>query len=225
MKDYKIDLPTALAILSEDLGESVETLEGYVKEDNIGGYYYPPNPHNKYFPSYEPISSNPTWPGGCVWETEGLLLYLFTRVMKPDVVVEIGSYRGCSLAHISLALENNNRGIVYAVDPGQSIMMDLFPMSAWHRVTQVFEDAFAWTPPGNIDLLHEDGAHCPGFTEGVMKKYLPLMNTRNIVVSHDPFYPAWTNGIANEFCGVVSQESTIINICPGGCGQIYKISF
>lgn len=49
---------------------------------------------------------------------EGLLYYSFVRNLRPDVVIEIGSYIGFSTICIALALKENKNGFVYAVDPG-----------------------------------------------------------------------------------------------------------
>ena len=45
------------------------------------------------------------------------LLYGLVRSMKPETCVEIGSARGKSACYIGIALNENGRGRVYAIDP------------------------------------------------------------------------------------------------------------
>jgi predicted O-methyltransferase YrrM len=45
------------------------------------------------------------------------LLYGLTRSMKPEICVEIGSALGKSASYIGLALRENGRGRLYAIDP------------------------------------------------------------------------------------------------------------
>src|SRR4051794_34815564 len=47
----------------------------------------------------------------------GHVLYGLVRSMRPDVCVEIGSQRGKSACYIGMALKENRRGCLYAVDP------------------------------------------------------------------------------------------------------------
>ena len=50
--------------------------------------------------------------GDSVW-----VLYGLARSLKPEVCVEIGSARGKSACHVGLALEENGKGKLYAIDP------------------------------------------------------------------------------------------------------------
>src|SRR5438132_14150115 len=45
------------------------------------------------------------------------LLYGLTKTLKPEVCVEIGSARGKSACFIGMALKENGRGKLYAIDP------------------------------------------------------------------------------------------------------------
>jgi hypothetical protein len=45
------------------------------------------------------------------------LLYGLVRSMKPEVCVEIGSGRGMSACYVGMALRQNGRGKLYAIDP------------------------------------------------------------------------------------------------------------
>src|SRR5437016_14584638 len=45
------------------------------------------------------------------------LLYGLVRSMKPETCVEIGSARGKSACYIGIALTENGRGRLYAIDP------------------------------------------------------------------------------------------------------------
>ena len=50
----------------------------------------------------------------------GHVLYGLVRCMRPDVCVEIGSARGKSACYIGMALKENRRGLLYAIDPHRS---------------------------------------------------------------------------------------------------------
>jgi hypothetical protein len=50
--------------------------------------------------------------GDSVW-----VLYGLARSLKPEVCVEIGSARGKSACYVGLALEENGKGKLYAIDP------------------------------------------------------------------------------------------------------------
>lgn len=57
------------------------------------------------------------WAGsGCVDYNEGRALYIFTRIIKPECVVELGYAGGISTSCIARALETNDGGVVHTVD-------------------------------------------------------------------------------------------------------------
>lgn len=57
------------------------------------------------------------WAGsGCIDYNEGKALYIFTRLLQPNIIIELGYAGGISTSCISRALEVNGSGKVYAVD-------------------------------------------------------------------------------------------------------------
>lgn len=53
---------------------------------------------------------------GCVDYNEGKALYIFTRLTRPKIVIELGYAAGVSTSFIARALEMNGDGQVHAVD-------------------------------------------------------------------------------------------------------------
>ncbi len=53
---------------------------------------------------------------GSVWGVEGQILYALTRILKPNTIVEIGTYFGCSTEYFLYALDKNSKGSIYTVD-------------------------------------------------------------------------------------------------------------
>jgi len=103
------------------------------------------------------------------------LLYGLARSLKPEVCVEIGSARGKSACHVGLALRENGRGKLWAIDPHRptewndadsadtyaAIRRNVRSVGLDGWVEIVREDsskaAAGWSRP--IDLLFIDGDH------------------------------------------------------------------
>src|SRR5437868_5076442 len=103
----------------------------------------------------------------------GDLLYGIVRSMKPSICVEIGSARGRSTCYIAIALKENERGTLYAIDPhtetgwNDDLSRDTYEIlrqnivaldlsDQVHVIRSFSEDvARSWASP--IDLLFIDG--------------------------------------------------------------------
>lgn len=157
----------ALQWLANDLGRSYAELMGYADEDHIGGHR---------------SEGGVEWDDGAIGENEGKILYTIVRTLRPRVVLEIGTFQGCSTYHIARALQKNGSGKVYTVDidPRIHIPEDLQPFISSHR-----HDALTWECPEPIDFLYEDGAHTAGFTKQIIERFKSQVNPGGIIVCHD----------------------------------------
>jgi predicted O-methyltransferase YrrM len=132
------------------------------------------------------------------------LLYGLARSMKPELAVEIGSARGKSAAAVGMALKENGRGKLMAIDPHRQTewndheSVDTFEVINYHlRVLEVTdyveivrktsdEAAKAWSRP--IDMIFIDGDHS---YEGVKRDwdlFVPHVRPFGVVVFHDTLW-------------------------------------
>lgn len=134
----------------------------------------------------------------------GWLLHGIVRSMKPNICVEIGSAHGFSTCLIALALRENIRGELWAVDPHEvNFWSDDHPLHTLRnlkrnlarvglaqrvhiipkRTTEAVGDL-----PDRIDLAFIDGDHS---YEGVKQDWAviqPRMNEFGVVVFHDTLW-------------------------------------
>jgi len=129
------------------------------------------------------------------------LLYGFVRSLRPESCVEIGSAQGWSACHIGLALRENVRGKLYAIDPhhptswNDTDAVDTLPILRQNlrrcgieRYVEIVrstseEAARNWTAP--IDFLFIDGDHS---YEGVKRDWTlfsPHLTRFGVTVFHD----------------------------------------
>jgi predicted O-methyltransferase YrrM len=132
------------------------------------------------------------------------LLYGLTRSMKPEICVEIGSALGKSASYIGLALRENGRGKLYAIDPHMTTnwndehavdSYDIFrtniaSLGLDDQITMLRatseEAARNWKAP--IDLIFIDGDHSYEGVKRDWELFLPFINPFGIVIFHDTIW-------------------------------------
>jgi predicted O-methyltransferase YrrM len=132
------------------------------------------------------------------------LLYGLVRSIKPEVCVEIGSALGKSASHIGMALKENGRGILYAIDPHQptewndfnaidsfkEFTRNIYALGLREQVSIIrsYSDAAAreWRLP--IDLIFIDGDHSYEGVKRDWELFLPHIKPSGIVVFHDTMW-------------------------------------
>ena len=124
-------------------------------------------------------------------------LYCFARMLKPEVCVEIGSQRGYSAAWTAQALEDNDRGHIWCIDPfigcgeGKKSVFQETVNNMGLRYRIIFEEGYSQDPevleniPQEIDFLLIDGAHSKEGCALDIKNYVPRLTTGGIVFFHD----------------------------------------
>jgi predicted O-methyltransferase YrrM len=132
------------------------------------------------------------------------VLYGLVRSMKPQTCVEIGSARGKSACYIAMALKDNGRGTLYAIDPHSSTdwndefsvdTAEVFTnnvvrlgLADYVKMIRVYSvDAAAdWSQP--IDLLFIDGDHTYEGVKRDWELFVPYVNPFGVVLFHDTIW-------------------------------------
>jgi predicted O-methyltransferase YrrM len=141
------------------------------------------------------------------------LLYGLIRSMKPEVCVEIGSARGRSACFIGMALKENGRGKLFAIDPHRQTSWNDFQsndtfdiinhnLAALHVTSEVEivrmtseEAAKVWSR--QIDMIFIDGDHSYEGIKRDWELFLPYLTTFGIAILHDTMWdlrpdPRWS---------------------------------
>jgi predicted O-methyltransferase YrrM len=163
------------------------------------------------------------FPSGSLWRVEGQALYAIIRALKPQNVLELGTWHGASATHILQALHDNNGGHLDCVDSrayGDIAIGDMIPDTLRSRVTihqTTFEQHLATLKANSYDFIFEDGMHdAPqvAFLWGEAKR---LLKPGGMIVSHDAMHaiagPAVREGIAQAGYGTLN-----VLIAPADCG-------
>jgi caffeoyl-CoA O-methyltransferase len=119
----------------------------------------------------------------------GDFLWGLVRYLKPDIVVETGTYVGFASACIGLALAQNNRGHLWTIEHQHNLVE--VANGAFHRlelsdrITVVegdsMSDILLEQLPGKIDLLLVDGGNRPGEYD----KYSKHLSEHGLALMHD----------------------------------------
>jgi len=145
------------------------------------------------------------------------LLYGLVRSLKPELCVEIGSARGQSACSIGLALKENRRGKLLAIDPHcrtdwndyQSVdtfevisrNLAVLKLTDWVEIIRrtSFEAAQDWTSP--IDMIFIDGDHSYAGVKSDWDLFMPHVKQFGVVVFHDTLW-ALASGPSHSNMGV-----------------------
>lgn len=152
-------------------------LIGYANEDTIGGFHID--------------EAQRKWPMGSLYGVEGQMLYALIRWLKPDSVVQIGGWAGCSAAHLASAVKANGKGHVTSVDnggDGNTEHGNLLPKELAEYVTLIWangEDWLAQQPDGSIGLMFEDASHATELVAKLSALALDKVQPGGLLVNHD----------------------------------------
>lgn len=132
------------------------------------------------------------FPGGSIWEIEGLFLYALARALAPEIVIETGTYAGCSTRHLSIAISRNSHGRVYSIDIDPR-MSDALPGN--DAVVPICSDSVSWLEdnPELIErcgLFFHDSDHSPEHVRREVRAVWDRLPRGAVVVSHDVHSPA-----------------------------------
>lgn len=163
-------------------------LVNYVDEDQLGGYHW--------------RSELSKWSVGSLFESEGQMLYALIRYLKPQTIIEIGSFHGCSTAHMALAVKANGVGKVIAVDDVRNgAFHDQFPEELKAYVETVVSEGGAFMEklePGGVDFVFEDSSHSEEDTYRISKAALRALKPGGLLINHDAMHDMAIDGLGNR---------------------------
>lgn len=146
--------------------------------------------------------SYPQWIAPSEWIEHVPFAMYVIDVLRPGVVVELGSHYGVSYCAFCQAVtELHLPTRCYAIDTWQGDPHDGFygsdvfdALSAHHQplyggfsrlIQQSFDDAVAYFPDGTIDLLHIDGYHTYEAVKHDFETWQSKLSDRAVVLFHD----------------------------------------
>lgn len=171
-----MELNAALKMIAKQTGLDADELIAYAAEDTIGGYHW--------------RRSDAKFQAGSIWGVEGQVLYALVRAMKPNFVVEIGGWVGCSTTHLAAAIKANGRGTVYSVDNQSEGAYNWKDFSQDLRkfvelVHANGEDWLAEQEDHSIDLLFDDASHAFTLVKTIGELAQKKVSYDGVLVTHD----------------------------------------
>src|SRR6185436_16511585 len=151
-------------------------------------------------PLYHPIClSQPNRVAATAWAGHIPFAMFLIDLLKPDVMVELGTFTGVSYCAFCQAVaELNLPTRCYAIDTwrgdeqtgfyGQEVLDDLKrhhdPLYSHFSslIQSTFDEALPRLPDSSVDLLHIDGTHAYENVKHDFYAWLPKMSARGIVL-------------------------------------------
>lgn len=197
-----MNLHKGLTVIAGHLNLDAAALISYAKEDTVGGG----DPGGK-------------WESGSVWSVEGQILYALTRALKPQRVIEIGTWAGCSASHFLAALNANGEGELYSFDltpvHGNGPALD---RQRWHFVQA---EAEQWLTEHRMtaDLVFEDATHETEDTERLLRAIVKCRPS--LIISHDVMHVRVGPQVRQAWDSVFGDGYHTIRVDPSDCGLAY----
>lgn len=180
------------------------------------------DPHGGYHSAYDD-----GFPSGSLWRVEGQFLYSLIRALKPQSVLELGTWHGASATHILQGLHDNGRGGLDCADNrayGDIVIGGMIPDGLRSHMTlhatsleSMINSAFDMEV--TYDFIFEDAMHTVEQVEYVWGMAMGLLNPGGVIISHDALHPiagpVIREGIARAGYG---NEVEMVLIEPADCG-------
>lgn len=180
------------------------------------------DPHGGYHADYDD-----GFPSGSLWRVEGQFLYALIRALKPQNVLELGTWHGASATHILQGIKDIGGGMLDCVDNraygdiviGNMIPDDLRPFATMHPTSLEEAIAIALEEKYTYDFIFEDAMHTVEQVELVWSAADRLLNPGGMIISHDAMHPiagpVIREGIARAG---YADEARMVLIEPADCG-------
>lgn len=191
------DLNETLLLIAAQIHVDGNDLIKYAIEDTISGYHIDEDKRD--------------WPMGSIWGDEGKILYAITRALKPELIVQVGGWVGCSASHFALACKANNKGRVVSIDNAQDGMIhgEKIPRLLREYVELVNAEGSNWLasqPINSVDLVFEDAGHSRESVAAISKAALLRLIPGGLLINHDAAHDfAIVGGGARVFSPVGKQ--------------------
>ena len=155
-------------------------------------------------------------------DEEKMVLYSLVRGIKPALALEIGVFQGGSSAIILQAMDENECGELWSLDPAPQVVTSGNPMGRWHLLTTAsprgIRQVFQQTGEG-FDFAFIDGDHSQAAVEADIKALLPYLTSGACLLFHDDCNPdvaraidiqlAW-NRYNLDDCGLVCKTGVYL---------------
>jgi predicted O-methyltransferase YrrM len=190
--------------------------------------YAPLDPHGGYHSAYDD-----GFPSGSLWRVEGQALYAIARTLKPQSVLELGTWHGASATHLLQAIADNGYGGLTCVDSreyGNIEIGGMISVSLRSRMVLEMEHIETFIPRAikerrTYDFIFEDAMHEAEQVEFIWAHADKLLNLGGMIVSHDAMHAiageAVREGIAragyDNTEGYGNGVMTVL-IAPADCG-------
>lgn len=179
LKIIKGSLAHCLYDIACSYGLNFQELSEYAELDKCGGF-------------------NEGYPVGSITKAEGQVLFSLSRTHGKSIVLEIGTFYGCSTNHLASAVAPEKR--VYSIDIkedptkiGSLISPELKPY-----VHLMPGDLFILLPKiaeNSIDLIFEDSAHLEETTWFCLEQAKRILVPGGFVIVHDTLCSTYVKGI------------------------------
>lgn len=174
-----MNIQTALALMAQTWGFDNSKLQIYGIGTDIGGWHT--------------SAERSKWPMGSIWEAEGKVLYALTRILDPQIVLDLGTYYGCSTTHIATALlHNQSGGRLICVENGHQGVPQPgnIPLELQSMIEFVNDNAEDYVERPDLDwsqigLVFEDTLHTAELTSRLWRSITARLKPGAMLVSHD----------------------------------------
>lgn len=212
-----LTLSTALRGIALSFGLDYPSLVEYTALDPHGGYHA----------AYED-----GFPTGSLWRVEGQVLYALIRALKPESVLELGTWHGASATHLLQGIADNEYGGLDCVDNkayGDITIGDMIPDDLRYHDSRYWLTVFpnslelivdiALKSGDRYDFIFEDAMHTAEQVEFVWKHADQLLRPGGVIISHDAMHPIAGEAIREGIARAGYGDKTInVLIDPSDCG-------
>ena len=199
-------LNDALTRIATAFDLDAAALIGYAGEDTMGGYHTDDDDRR--------------WPTGSIWGVEGQTLYALARALKPRRALQLGTWHGCGLRHLTAALEANGGGVALSIDLNLSVLIPL-PDALKRRARLREGDALDMLPTlraRSFDLIFEDMLHTREQVEAVWREARRLLRPGGVIVSHDSEHSLVGADVRAGIAAAGFTDIVRVLIEPSDCG-------
>jgi predicted O-methyltransferase YrrM len=136
-----------------------------------------------------PVYWPTTWPTS-VDPPTAEFLYSLVRLVRPETVVEIGTYKGNAAIAMGQALEDNNRGVLHTIDPFDQEIVHTAIRKSGLQTRIIYHNGYSQDilpdlALEEVSLVFIDGDHSYESVYRDASLIAPLMRSGGVVVFHD----------------------------------------